>query len=76
MSPPQRGAERRMPAMGDGKKVGQEAVSLTYACFSFSTHDGANLCRPGKQRGGGEAKVSVAIQTADTTVTSSVEERQ
>lgn len=37
-------------------------------------HDGANLCRPGRQRGGGELKVSLRFtQTANPIVTSSVE---
>lgn len=46
---------------GDGEEVEREAASFAHACFSLSTHDGANLCRPGKQGGGGEVKVNVAV---------------
>lgn len=37
----------------DGGVMKQQAASFAHSCFSISTHDGANLCRPGRQRGRG-----------------------
>lgn len=30
----------------------QQGASFAHSCFSISTHDGANLCGAGRQRGG------------------------
>lgn len=49
-----------------GRGVGvmkQQGASFAHSCFSISTHDGANPRGPGRQRGGGDVKVSVAVFT-------------
>lgn len=52
-------------AQDAGKGNEEEAASFANACFIISIHDSANLCRPGRRRGGGELKVSVAVLTQD-----------
>eukprot|EP00064_Thunnus_orientalis_P005481 superscaffoldBa00000539_g5495 len=55
-SPSAEGCRAKDASDGDGEEVEREAASFTHASFSLSTYDGANLCRPGRKRGGGELK--------------------
>lgn len=61
----------------DGGVMKQQAASFAHSCFGISTHDGANLCRPGRQRGRGREGQCCGFYTAanDPTLTSSVKIR-
>lgn len=82
MTPPQTDVERSTPAMENRevwkrrrrrREVEQETASFTHA--QPSKHDGANLCRPGRQTKGEGNRRSAFTETADQRVTSSVKQR-
>lgn len=61
----------------DGGVMKQRAASFAHSRFGISTHDGANLCRPGRQRGRGrEGQCGSPTAANHPTLTSSVKVRQ